>query len=282
LRLDFAWNQGLSSETKSEIEEVANFAVRQDLAVSAQFMHLDEARRWGAIALFGETYDESVRVVEVGGPWSRELCGGTHVKRSSQIGLISLTGESSVGSGTRRLEAKVGVDAWRELFEMRAILGRIGAEHKVKSEDLEIKLANDQTRIKQLEKDLAQANLALASMQIPALVASAQRVSSLDVVITEVENVDAESLRVLAAKSMEQLGASGVVALLAVVEGKVIVMVAVSEQAQQKGKRAGEAAKLASLALGGGGGGKADLAQGGGPNVDKVGDAKQALLEYFR
>lgn len=282
LRLDFAWNQGLSPETKSEIEEVANFAVRQDLAVNAQLMPLDEARRWGAIALFGETYDESVRVVEVGGPWSRELCGGTHVKRSSQIGLIALTGESSVGSGTRRLEAKVGVEAWRELFEIRAILGRIGAEHKVRSEDLEAKLASDQTRIKQLERDLAQANLALASLQIPALVASAQRVSSLDVVISEVENVDSESLRVVAARSMEQLGASGVVALLAVVEDKVIVMVAVGELAQQNGKRAGEGAKLASLALGGGGGGKADFAQGGGPDVAKLGEAKRALLEYFR
>ncbi|MDE2408722.1 MAG: alanine--tRNA ligase, partial [Actinomycetales bacterium] len=103
LRLDFAWQQALSAETRSEIEEVTNLAIRQDLAVSAQFMSLPDAKEWGAVALFGETYDEEVRVIQVGGPWSRELCGGTHVSRSAQIGLVSLINESSVGSGSRRL-----------------------------------------------------------------------------------------------------------------------------------------------------------------------------------
>ncbi|MEY2945936.1 MAG: hypothetical protein RL243_696, partial [Actinomycetota bacterium] len=113
LRLDFAWQQALSAETRSEIEEVTNLAIRQDLAVSAQFMSLPDAKEWGAVALFGETYDEEVRVIQVGGPWSRELCGGTHVSRSAQIGLVSLINESSVGSGSRRLEALVGMDAFR-------------------------------------------------------------------------------------------------------------------------------------------------------------------------
>lgn len=92
LRLDFSWTEALSKETKSEIEEVTNLAIRGDLAVSAIFMSIDEARAFGAIALFGETYDESVRVIQIGGPWSRELCGGTHVSRSSQVGLVSLLG----------------------------------------------------------------------------------------------------------------------------------------------------------------------------------------------
>jgi alanyl-tRNA synthetase len=111
MRLDFSCTQALSAETKSEIEDIANLAIRSDLAVSAQYMSLPEAREWGAVALFGETYDESVRVVQIGGPWSRELCGGTHVSRSSQIGLVSVIGEASVGSGSRRLEAFVGIEA---------------------------------------------------------------------------------------------------------------------------------------------------------------------------
>src|SRR5665648_168604 len=102
LRLDFSWNQALSPGARSEIEDVANRAIREDLGVRWQYMSLPEAKSWGAIALFGETYGEQVRVVEIGGPWSRELCGGTHVDHSSQIGIVALTGESSVGSGSRR------------------------------------------------------------------------------------------------------------------------------------------------------------------------------------
>jgi alanyl-tRNA synthetase len=109
MRLDFSWSEALSQATRTEIEEVTNLAIRQDLAVSAQFMSVKEAKDFGAVALFGETYDESVRVIQIGGPWSRELCGGTHVSRSSQVGLVSIIGEASVGSGSRRLEAYRGL-----------------------------------------------------------------------------------------------------------------------------------------------------------------------------
>ena len=105
LRLDFAWDQALSAATRSEIEEVANRAVRQDLPVRVLYGSHAEAQAMGAIALFGETYDDTVRIVEIGGPWSVELCGGTHVEHSSQIGPVAITGESSVGSGLRRVEA---------------------------------------------------------------------------------------------------------------------------------------------------------------------------------
>ena len=125
LRLDFAWGQALSAATRSELEEVANLAVRKDLPVSATYMPLPQAREIGALALFGETYDEDVRVVEIGGPWSRELCGGTHVQHSSQIGALTVTGESSVGSGVRRVEAFVGIDALRYLARERAIVAEL-------------------------------------------------------------------------------------------------------------------------------------------------------------
>ena len=115
LRLDFAWPSGLSQAVRSDVEEAANRAIRSDLGVSATYMPLDTAREIGALALFGETYGEEVRVVEMGGPWSRELCGGTHVQHSSQIGLVTLTGESSVGAGVRRVEAFVGIEAFHFL-----------------------------------------------------------------------------------------------------------------------------------------------------------------------
>ncbi len=115
MRLDFAWNQALSSETRSEIEDIANGAVRDDLRVVTRVMPIDEAKQLGAMALFGEKYGDTVRVVDIGGPWSRELCAGTHVSSSAQIGLINVVGESSVGSTNRRIESLVGREAFQDL-----------------------------------------------------------------------------------------------------------------------------------------------------------------------
>ncbi len=122
LRLDFSWGQALSAETRSELEEVANRAVRQDLPVRVLYGSQAEAQAMGAIALFGETYDDTVRIVEIGGPWSVELCGGTHVEHSSQIGPVAITAESSVGSGLRRVEAAVGIEAFHRLAAERTLV----------------------------------------------------------------------------------------------------------------------------------------------------------------
>ncbi len=133
LRLDFSWPQPLSAATRSEVEEVANLAVRDDLPVSAFYTPLPEARQIGALALFGETYAEEVRVVEIGGPWCRELCGGTHVQHSSQVGALTVTSEASVGAGVRRVEALVGIDGFfgylaRERAIVAGLTGlRVGA-----------------------------------------------------------------------------------------------------------------------------------------------------------
>src|SRR5215218_1485014 len=154
LRLDFAWSSALDQATRSEIEEVANLAVRQDLPVSAQYMTLPEARDWGALALFGETYDEQVRVVEIGGPWSRELCGGTHVKHSSQVGALTITSESSVGAGVRRLEAFVGMEALRYLGRERALVRLLSENLKARPEELPAKVADLAERLRVAEKEL--------------------------------------------------------------------------------------------------------------------------------
>jgi alanyl-tRNA synthetase len=283
MRLDFSWTQALSDATKSEIEEVSNLAIRADLAVSAQFMTLPAAREWGAIALFGETYDEEVRVVQVGGPWSRELCGGTHVMRSSQIGLVSLTGESSVGSGSRRIEALVGIDALRSLTADREITRRLAATVKAPTMELESRINDALDELKAAQKRIAELEAKQAMQLLPSLVAAATKVAGLNVVAVNIDqDVNAEQLKALTAAASEQLGADSVVILGAAISNKPLAMIAAGIAAQRQGVRAGDLAKIAAAALGGGGGGKADFAQGGGTDSSKLAKAIQEAVAAIK
>ena len=279
LRLDFAWAQALSDSTKSEIEEVSNLAIRKDLNVTAQFMTLPEAKKWGAVALFGETYDESVRVIQVGGPWSRELCGGTHVSRSSQVGLVSIIGESSVGSGSRRLEALVGIEAFRSLATERALVARLGEALKSPKAEIEERLTATIEELKVAQRKLAQLQAAQLATRIPELISAATAVGSTKFVEANLGEVSSvEDLRGLATQIREKLGTeSGVVALFGVVADKPMVLVATTEAARAAGHKAGNLVRTASQILGGGGGGKDDLAQGGGSDAAKIGEAQAAV-----
>ncbi len=281
MRLDFAWGESLSESTKSEIEEVSNLAIRSDLAVSAQFMTLPDAKDWGAIALFGETYDEMVRVVQVGGPWSRELCGGTHVSRSSQIGLVSLTGESSVGSGVRRIEAEVGIAALRSLISERNILRRLSSELKAPHSELETRFTESLERLKLAQKALEELKLKSALAELTALVGSAQKIGGHSVIATILNGIDsAEVLRQVALSARDRLGEQGVVILGSIVEEKPVVMVGVGKQAQST-VNAGALAKAAAAVLGGGGGGKADFAQAGGSDSSKLQEALKVAKDQI-
>ena len=283
MRLDFSWTQALSEATKSEIEEVSNLAIRADLAVSAQFMTLPAAREWGAIALFGETYDEEVRVVQVGGPWSRELCGGTHVMRSSQIGLVSLTGESSVGSGSRRIEALVGIDALRALTADREITRRLAATIKAPTGEIETRITDALDELKTAQKRIAELEAQQAMQLLPSLVAAATKVAGLKVVAVNIDQeLNAEQLKALTVATSEQLGSDSVVILGAAIANKPLTMIAAGIAAQQQGIRAGDLAKIAAAALGGGGGGKADFAQGGGTDASKLARAIQEAVAAIK
>jgi alanyl-tRNA synthetase len=278
LRLDFSWNQALSLETRSEIEEVANQAIRRDLAVSAQYMSLPDAKEWGAVALFGETYDEAVRVVQVGGPWSRELCGGTHVSRSSQIGLLALSGESSVGSGSRRLEALVGIEAFRSLATERALVARLTDALKAPKDQLEARLEASLEELKSAKSKLAAMSAMSLQSRIPEWVANAVSAGANSVATADLGSLEsAEDLRSLASSLQKALGTDGVAIVSAIVADKPALVVAVGELARDRGVKAGELVKLASGILGGGGGGKDNLAQGGGTDVAKLGDAIEAI-----
>jgi alanyl-tRNA synthetase len=277
MRLDFSWSESLSDATKSEIEEVSNLAIRADLGVSAQFMTLKQAQDFGAIALFGETYDEQVRVVQVGGPWSRELCGGTHVSRSSQIGLVSVTGESSVGSGARRIEALVGVDALRALGEDRNLVRRLAATLKAPNHELEQRITESLNELKSLQRQVAEGQTQKLQALAPKLAGSAKPQGSGLVVAEVIDDADSDALRSLAMSVRALLGESALVILGGVSAGKATVMIAVGATLQAAGVRAGDLAKLAAAELGGGGGGKPDLAQAGGGNVSGLTAAISAV-----
>ncbi|SDU72631.1 alanine--tRNA ligase [Jiangella alkaliphila] len=277
LRLDFAWGQALGAQTRSEVEEVANLAVRRDHAVSATYMPLERAREVGALALFGETYDEEVRVVEMGGAWSRELCGGTHVAHSSQVGLITLTGESSVGAGSRRVEAFVGIEGFRHLAKERTLVSQLADLLKVQPDQLPERVERLVAQVRDAEKELAKARSSELGAQAAELAASARDVYGVSFVShTAPDGTAADELRSLALDVRGRLGAERpvVVAVAGAGEsGRPSVVVAVNEPGREWGVKAGALVRVAAQTLGGGGGGKDDVAQGGGTDASKIGDA---------
>ncbi|HOT33095.1 MAG: alanine--tRNA ligase [Microbacteriaceae bacterium] len=280
MRLDFSWNQALSHATKTEIEEVANNAVRDNLEVQTRILPLDEAKALGAMALFGEKYGDTVRVVEIGGPWSLELCAGTHVTRSSEIGLINLVGESSVGSTNRRIESLVGIEAFRDLATERAIVSQLTGTLKTPREHLPERIAELMANLKAAERKIAQYEAGQLAQRVPALVATAHPVGAVTVVAENVGEVaTGDDLRSLVTSVRERLGsAASVVALAADVAGKPAVIVATNDASRSAGVKAGALAKLAAGVLGGGGGGKDDLAQGGGADVAAIPAALDAIV----
>jgi alanyl-tRNA synthetase len=280
MRLDFSWSEALSQATRTEIEEVTNLAIRQDLAVSAQFMSVKEAKTFGAVALFGETYDESVRVIQIGGPWSRELCGGTHVSRSSQVGLVSIIGEASVGSGSRRLEAFVGFEAFQALAAERALVATLTESLKVPREQLAERIQSTVEELRAAQRKLASLSMEQLRSKIPQLAQAARQVGGTKVVLENIGPVDsADQVRELATALRDKLESESAVAAIAGVSGdKIILIVATTKKAREAGISSGNLVKDASAILGGGGGGKDDIAQGGGPELKKL-DAAFAAIE---
>ena len=279
LRLDFSWTEQLSQDTKSEIEEVSNLAIRSDLAVRADFMSIEQAREIGAIALFGESYDDSVRVIQIGGPWSRELCGGTHVARSSQVGLVSFMGEASIGSGTRRLEALVGFEAFQALSAERVLVAALTDSLKVPREQLLDKVAQTIEELKAAQRKLSAASTSQILSQVPELLKQAKRIGKFDFIFSSIGEVDAaDPIRELALAVTGKLENSAAVSAVAgIVGGKIALIVSTTAPARELGAASGKLVKLASEVLGGGGGGKDNIAQGGGPKIDSLNEAIAAI-----
>ncbi len=279
LRLDFAWQGALSAQQRADIEEVANAAVREDQAVRALWMTLPEAREFGALALFGETYGEQVRVVEIGGEWSRELCGGTHVRGSAQIGPLALTAESSVGSGSRRVEAVVGMEAFRYLARERDLVRQLADLLKTPQDGVVDRVAAMLARQREADKELAdlrgQQTLAAAGD----LARAARDVEGILLVTAAPPGLSGGDLRTLALDVRGRLGNDrpAAVLLASATEGKVALLAAVTPAAQARGLSASELLKAAAGPVGGRGGGKPDVAQGGGTDPTGIPAALDAV-----
>ncbi|WP_120521442.1 alanine--tRNA ligase [Arthrobacter celericrescens] len=281
LRFDFAWGEGLSPATRSEIEEVSNIAIRNNFSVDTKVMGLAEAKALGAMALFGENYGSEVRVVEIDGAWSRELCGGTHVANTSLIGSLSLLGEQSVGSGNRRVEAFVGLDAFRHLAAERALVTELTEMLKVPSGQLADRISATLNKLKATEKELDRLRKEQLAAQAANLLASAKDAAGVRVIAHDAGQVGgADDLRGLAMDLRNRLGSeASTVAVAGVSNDRPVIIVATNDAARGAGVKAGALVRVAAGILGGGGGGKDDVAQGGGTDAAKVGPALAAVVD---
>jgi alanyl-tRNA synthetase len=281
LRLDFAWQSGLSKQIRADVEEAANQAIRKDLNVSASIMPLTKAREIGALALFGETYDEqAVRVVEMGGPWSRELCGGTHVQHTSQIGLVTITGESSVGSGLRRVEAFVGIEAFRYLVKERSLVMELSDALRVQPEQLPDRINKLVAQLKEAEKRIADLRSQTVLSDVGNIVAKSHDMWGIGYIAHHADGLSGNDLRSLALEIRNRVqDTASVVALVGGAADKPSVVIVTTQGARDRGLDASELVRVASETLGGRGGGKADIAQGGGTDGSRAEDALKAV-EY--
>lgn len=281
LRFDFAWGEGLSESAKREVEEVANLAIRDNHEVITREMPLAEAKALGAMSLFGEKYGDVVRVVEIGGEFSRELCGGTHVGSSAEIGSLSLLTESSVGSGNRRVEALVGLDSFNHLAAERTLVNQLTGLMKVQSSaDLPEKINQTLSKLKAAEKELAQLRREKLQAEAGKLLENAQTIGSVRVLAHDAGELDANGVRDLALDLRSRFGSeAAVVAVVGVANGRPVVLVATNEGAREAGVKAGALVRVAAGVLGGGGGGKDDVAQGGGQDASKIGAALDAVRD---
>ncbi len=279
MRFDFRSGTGLPAGALQEVEERVNLRLMEDLEVTDQIMSLDAALEAGAMALFGEKYGERVRVVSVGGEWSRELCGGTHVARSGEIGRVTLLGEASIGSGIRRIDALVGHGAYEFHAKEHAIVGQLSTLLNTRSEELPSRIESLIARVRDAEKQLQAVQRDQLLAQAAAFVDGASDLGGVRAVVADAGAVSsADDLRTLTLDIRERLGGNpGVVALFGHTNERPLVVVAANTGAQDKGVKAGALVRIAAQALGGGGGGKNDVAQGGGQNVAAIPEAISAV-----
>ena len=278
-RFDFPSTGAVSELVLNEVESRVNTLLLDNLAVTAETMTQDAAKKIGAMALFGEKYGDQVRVVSVG-DWARELCGGTHVERSGQLGVVKLLSESSVGAGVRRVEALVGVDAYKFLAREHILLNSLTEIIKgARAEELPERISDLLAKIKDIEKELAGVRSSQAMGQIGALADTARIINGTSVVTAVLpDGITGDDLRKIAL-DLKARAPQSAIALISSSEGKPVLVVAVSDAAKAAGLKAGALVKIGSTVLGGGGGGKDDFAQGGGTDSSQSQIALAAIVD---
>ncbi|OII60046.1 alanine--tRNA ligase [Streptomyces sp. CC53] len=278
-RFDFGSPAAVPGTVLTDVEQKINEVLSRELDVHAEVMPIDEAKRQGAIAEFGEKYGERVRVVTIG-DFSKELCGGTHVHNTAQLGLVKLLGESSIGSGVRRIEALVGVDAYNFLAREHTVVAQLQELVKGRPEELPEKISAMLGKLKDAEKEIEKFRAEKVLQAAAGLADSARDVHGVSLVTGQVpDGTGADDLRKLVLDVRGRIPASrpAVVALFTTAGGRPLTVIATNETARERGLKAGDLVRTAAKTLGGGGGGKPDVAQGGGQNPEAVGEAIAAV-----
>ncbi|MEY4958704.1 MAG: hypothetical protein RL271_78 [Actinomycetota bacterium] len=280
-RFDFPASGAVPLSILNDVEARVNALLLDDLEVTAEIMSQADAKAAGAMALFGEKYGDQVRVVSVG-DWARELCGGTHVSRSGQLGVVKLLSESSIGAGVRRVEALVGVDAYSFLAREHLLLNSVTDLIKgARPEELPERISDLLSRFREIEKELAGIKTAAAIADSKKLIATAAAIGKISLITAKMsDGISGDDLRTIALNLRSQLPNS-VVALASIQDGKVVLVAAADEKVRTLGIKAGALVKAASVILGGGGGGKDDFAQGGGVELTKIDAAFIAIKELI-
>jgi alanyl-tRNA synthetase len=278
MRFDFTTPGPVSADVLTEVEEEVNDYLQTDVEVQSYVTTKDKALELGAIALFGEKYGNDVRVVDMG-DYSRELCGGTHVGRIGELGLVKLVGDASIGSGVHRVEALVGQDALKHIRKEQLLVSQLAGTLKVPTAELPSRIDEVLTRLRSAEKEIEQLKTQQVLGSAGTLADKAQDANGISLVAEKVDGeIDAGGLRALAMEVRNRLGSRpGVVALFAPQGEKVSFVVATTPGARDKGAAAGKLVPAFAPALGGRGGGKPDMAQGGGTNPAGIEQAITAL-----
>ncbi|MYW61555.1 MULTISPECIES: alanine--tRNA ligase [unclassified Streptomyces] len=278
-RFDFGSPAAVPGAVLTDVEQKINEVLARDLDVQAEVMSIDDAKKQGAIAEFGEKYGERVRVVTIG-DFSKELCGGTHVHNTAQLGLVKLLGESSIGSGVRRIEALVGVDAYNFLAKEHTVVAQLQELVKGRPEELPEKVSAMLGKLKEAEKEIERFRAEKVLQAAAGLAAGAQDVRGTALVTGRVpDGTGADDLRKLVLDVRGRIPADrpAVVALFTVANDRPLTVVATNEAARERGLKAGDLVRTAAKTLGGGGGGKPDVAQGGGQNPQAIDEAVSAV-----
>lgn len=278
-RFDFPSTAAVPISVLNDVESRVNELLITDLEINIEIMSQDAAKASGAMALFGEKYGDQVRVVSVGN-WARELCGGTHVSRSGQLGLVKLLSESSIGAGVRRVEALVGHDAYKFLAREHVLLNSLTEIIKgTRSEELPGRVSELIEKMKVMDKELSAVRSAKALSAAGDLVKKSKTIGTNNLIIECLaDDISVEDMRSIALDLKSKI-VNGIIVLASVTNSKPLLIAAVSKEAIASGIKAGELIKIGSNVLGGGGGGKDDFAQGGGVDISAI---EKAFLEIIQ
>ncbi len=276
LRFDFAHFKALTEEEIDKLEDLVNRKIMEVFTVDTDLMTLEEAKNSGAMALFDDKYGDKVRVVSVG-EFSKELCGGTHVHNSGEIGLFKIISETGVAAGVRRIEAVTGLNAIKYMEEKQRILKEACNALKCSEKDVLKKISSQGAEIKEKEKEILELKSKLASGVEDEILASVKEINGVKVAAYAVEGIDGNSLRDLGDKVRNKLS-TGVVVLFSNVGGKVNLIAMSTKDVLDKGIHCGKIIKEVASIVGGGGGGRPDMAQAGGKNPENI---KTALEKTY-